>query len=434
MKFIESQHVELKESLADIDSIIISVVAFANNGGGKIYIGIKDDGTIRGIDIGKNTLENLASTITKNTESPILPKIYTEELSQKFIIIVDVKESSAKPHFYHKIAYKRVGKTNIQIDVSELRQMFLDQSECSFDEALFDFAEDDINIRIFNNFLEKCRQSGRLNVKDGTALSDNMERLSAIKSGKTKLGFLLMFSQTPAAYLPYFGVKFAKISSQNFSINSLERSMFYTEPIFRAIDDVVFEIVKELPKKVHLEGSKRIEEPIIPASAIREFVANAFAHCDYRISSSISILLTPSYLEISNPGRLTGLKITDLYKKHRSILRNPFLAKLMFLSGDIEQWGSGIENANAAIVKAGLGLPKFTVDSGFFTVKINFGAKSDSVSDQIIMMLKTPLTSRQLSKKLKMAERTTRGELKKLLDLGLITRYRKGRSITYSIQ
>ena len=36
-KLIESQHVELKESLADIDSINQTVVAFANNGGGKIY-------------------------------------------------------------------------------------------------------------------------------------------------------------------------------------------------------------------------------------------------------------------------------------------------------------------------------------------------------------------------------------------------------------
>jgi ATP-dependent DNA helicase RecG len=243
-----------------------------------------------------------------------------------------------------------------------------------------------------------------------------------------------MFSKIPTAYLPYFGVKFAKVSSQNFSINSLERSIFYTEPIFKAIDETVFEIVKELPKKVRLDGSKRIEEPIIPILAIREFVANAFAHCDYRIASSISVLLTPTYLEISNPGRLTGLKIADLYKKHRSILRNPFLAKLMFLSGDIEQWGSGIENANAAIVKAGLDLPKFTIDSGFFTVRINFGTNSDSVSDQVIRMLRAPLTSKQLSKKLKIAERTTRAELKKLIDLGLINKHRKGRTITYSIQ
>ncbi|MEW6528390.1 MAG: RNA-binding domain-containing protein [Candidatus Micrarchaeota archaeon] len=434
MKLTESQHAEFKESLANLDAIVISVVAFANNGGGKIYIGIKDDGTIKGIDVGKNTIENLAAVITKNTETAILPRIYIEGIEKKIIIVVEVEESSAKPHFYRKIAYKRVGKSNIQMDILEIKQMILDQSERSFDESLFEFDLSEINTSVFNRFLEKCKQSGRLNVKEDASLEDHIEKLGALKERKVKLGFLLMFAQNPTHFLPHFGVKLAKISSQTFSIGSLERSIFYTESIFRVIDEIVFEIVKELPKRVYLDGSKRIEEPIIPTSAIREFVANALVHCDYRIASSISILLTPTCLEISNPGRLMGLKIQDLYKKHRSILRNPFLARLMFLSGDIEEWGSGIENANIAVLKSGLSLPQFNVNSGFFSVRINFGTSQISASDKIIKMLKAgPLSSKQIAKKLDIADRTVRAELKKLVDLEAIKKQRKGRKITYKI-
>ncbi len=434
MRIAESQHVELKESVADIDAITITAIAFANNGGGKIYIGMKDDGTIRGVDIGRNTIENLVAAITKNTESPILPRIYIEEFDKKQVIVIDVEESKAKPHFYRKIAYKRVGKTNIQMDVSEIKQLVLDQSGRSFDETLFDFDRSDVDGPLFRRFLDKCRESGRLNVKEGAGKEEYFEKLNALQAGKAKLGLLLMFSKNPARYLPHFGVKFAKITSESFSITSLERSIFHTEPVFGMIDEVVFEVVNALPKRVHLEGTKRIEEPIVPASAIREFVANALVHCDYRVASSISVLVTPTYLEISNPGKLIDLKIEDLYKKHRSMLRNPFLARMMFLSGDIEHWGSGIGNAIAAILNAGLGLPKFSMESGFFTVRVDFAGFTRSDSNHIVKLLKAEkLSSRQVAHKLGMADRTARAELKRLVELGIVIREKKGRKIYYHI-
>ena len=71
----EGQNREYKRSLSDISSILETIVAFANNGGGEVFIGIDEKKGTVGVDIGKNTIENLALAISKNIEPALLPDI-----------------------------------------------------------------------------------------------------------------------------------------------------------------------------------------------------------------------------------------------------------------------------------------------------------------------------------------------------------------------
>ena len=48
MVFQESETVELKEVV--VDDIRKEIIAFANCDGGKLYIGVRDDGTVVGVD------------------------------------------------------------------------------------------------------------------------------------------------------------------------------------------------------------------------------------------------------------------------------------------------------------------------------------------------------------------------------------------------
>ena len=48
MIFRESETVELKEVV--VDDIKKEIIAFANCNGGKLYIGVQDDGTVVGLD------------------------------------------------------------------------------------------------------------------------------------------------------------------------------------------------------------------------------------------------------------------------------------------------------------------------------------------------------------------------------------------------
>src|SRR3989338_1151972 len=90
----ESQFVEFKESLSSKDEIGENVSAFSNTNNGKIIIGVSDAGEVKGIEIGKKTMEDLANYIKQNTDNPVFPKIEVVNAPNKKIIAIIANESS----------------------------------------------------------------------------------------------------------------------------------------------------------------------------------------------------------------------------------------------------------------------------------------------------------------------------------------------------
>lgn len=60
--FIESNKIELKSKYTD--QIVKEIVAFINADGGKIYIGINDDGTVCGAQKIGESLRSISDIIT----------------------------------------------------------------------------------------------------------------------------------------------------------------------------------------------------------------------------------------------------------------------------------------------------------------------------------------------------------------------------------
>ena len=136
----ESQTVEFKSSLAEEREGIQTMVAFANSQGGWVFFGVKDDGTARGVDVGTNTLENLAAAIRDHTY-PSLPVVIEEPFPYggKNILSVEVPADvppviglylySDEPIPLHSPvdvgklqAYRRVGRMNQKEDFMRLRR------------------------------------------------------------------------------------------------------------------------------------------------------------------------------------------------------------------------------------------------------------------------------------------------------------------------
>ncbi len=93
----EELHLDFKFGISDAAKIARSLVAFANTGGGKLLIGVKDDGTVRGIQSEEEfyMIENAAHKYCK-------PQVrFTSKewmLNGKQILEVDIPVSSNKPH------------------------------------------------------------------------------------------------------------------------------------------------------------------------------------------------------------------------------------------------------------------------------------------------------------------------------------------------
>ena len=92
---LEQQQVELKSSLA-VEAGAKSITAMANADGGHVIFGVRDDGTILGMQIGAQTKERVVQAITGNTDPIIYPSVDYVDLDGKVVIVVSVEESEKR--------------------------------------------------------------------------------------------------------------------------------------------------------------------------------------------------------------------------------------------------------------------------------------------------------------------------------------------------
>ncbi len=94
----ESQHLDFKFSINDSKKIARSLVAFANTDGGKLLIGVKDNGAIAGVrsDEEYHMIE-AASQMYSRPEVPFTSRKWV--VDGKTILEINIPKSDKKPHY-----------------------------------------------------------------------------------------------------------------------------------------------------------------------------------------------------------------------------------------------------------------------------------------------------------------------------------------------
>ncbi|MCK4245363.1 MAG: ATP-binding protein [Candidatus Omnitrophica bacterium] len=126
----EGQTVEFKASFAGTRDAIESLCAFTHADGGTVFFGVRDDGTVCGVSLGKKTLEDFANQVKTNTQPWLAPRIYKCTIEGKDVIGATVDKLPAdRVCFAYSIAYVRVGKTNQVMHPDQIRARLLAGSQ-----------------------------------------------------------------------------------------------------------------------------------------------------------------------------------------------------------------------------------------------------------------------------------------------------------------
>lgn len=115
------------------------------------------------------------------------------------------------------------------------------------------------------------------------------------------------------------------------------------------------------------DGTSRIEIPEIPIEAIREIVVNSFAHADYRGISENEIDITPTILEIYNPGEFPSGLSPEMFarQKIKSMPRNKIILNTLYKSKDVEIFGSGFRKVFSLCDKYNIKINSVSDNGGF---------------------------------------------------------------------
>lgn len=123
----EGVTIDFKKTITSCEKIAKTMVSFANNKGGRLLIGVADDGSIKGVkneDEEKYMIERATSLFCKPMLEPIFEEIYIDD---KLILVVNIAESDMKPHYalgedkkwwvYIRVKDKSILASKIVVDV-----------------------------------------------------------------------------------------------------------------------------------------------------------------------------------------------------------------------------------------------------------------------------------------------------------------------------
>ncbi|MFZ2634097.1 MAG: RNA-binding domain-containing protein [Desulfosalsimonadaceae bacterium] len=127
----ESEIVEFKLNF-DREAIE-TLCAFANTRGGYIFIGVTDAGEIRGIKIGKETIQNWINQVKLSTANSLIPDADVIQLNDKTVIVISTIEHPIKPIVCRGRYFKRVKNANHQMTTSEVANEHLKTFNSSWD-------------------------------------------------------------------------------------------------------------------------------------------------------------------------------------------------------------------------------------------------------------------------------------------------------------
>ena len=185
----EGQFVEFKRSPGDIAP---EITAFANASGGRIYIGIDDDGKVPGVAAG-NAIKSQVEDIARNCDPPVRISIALHFYNGRHVIEIKVEEGVDKPYQCKGGFYLRQGANSQKMRRNEIASLMMKFHDMSFDNninAEFNMKHD-FDREKLRKYLEIAGL--RLNAKADMILSS----LGVLRDGKMTNAGVMFFAKTP---------------------------------------------------------------------------------------------------------------------------------------------------------------------------------------------------------------------------------------------
>ena len=347
----ENEKLEFKKTTSELKEGVISMAAILNkHGGGELYFGVRNDGTVLGQTVTDKTLRDISQAVFNHLEPKVYPKIELVYIDDKQCVQVEFSGEEA-PYFAYGRAYIRVADEDKVMSPAELENYFLRKIERKepWDNEASDIVPSDIDESVLKEFMERANQAERIGFTY-TNNDDVLNRLNLIKGGKVKNAAVALFRG--------FGLLEVQMAifatAERLTFNDINRCGGNITQLASIAERYIRNNIRW---RVVLDGSmQRKEIPEIPMDAVREAIINSFCHRDYKSSQNNEIVIYSNRVEIYNPGAFPeGLTPKDFIDgTGYSVKRNPLLAQLMYYVKDIESFGTGLKRISDACGTAGV--------------------------------------------------------------------------------
>ena len=430
MFFTESEFVELKSEV--VGDICKEIIAFANTKGGTLYIGVKDDGQISGVE---NT-DHVTLQINNMVRDSIKPDVTmfvryeTQEIEGKHIIAVTVQKGTDRPYYLGSKGlkpsgvYVRNGNSSDPATDTAIRKMIKETDGDCF--------EDMRSLEQNLTFVAASEQFSKRNVPFDAS---KMQTLGLVShDGIYSNAAMLLSDQCSST------IKAATFSGTDKSDFQDRRE--FSGSLFRQMEETYAYLDLRNNTRATFEGLYRNEIRDYPEEALREALLNSIVHRDYSFSASTLISVYDDRIEFVSVGGLFGGISLDDIMLGLSVCRNPKLAAVFYRLELIEAYGTGMPKIIKAYEGSGFE-PKIEVTGNAFKITLpnrnavkkesDFSAEPKSNEEKILSFVESNghIVRSDVDILLNVSQATSNRILKQMVSAGLLYQDGSGKNTKY---
>ena len=369
----ENSSVEFKRDDIRPENLAKEIVALVNFQGGRILLGVEDNGAISGLQ--RPDTEEWAMNIAADKVHPLVLPFYEEVDTGEAgrVAVLTFPQGNSKPyvrrHNGAEEVFIRVGSTS-RAATREQQMRLYEISGMLHTEALpvpRTSSADLDRVRIENYLKDIIRDPA---LPDSPQTWEN--RLANLGflvelGGLCTVAGMVLFGKQPRRHLRQAGLRVFAFSGKTkayqarldlimdaplvarFDVRDGGRSVVddgLTEKFLQAIDP----FITEEPDQI-TGGLRRDKSRLYPIEAIREIVINALVHRDWTRSVDIEVGLYEDRLEVISPGGLHNSMTVEKMIAGRRYARNNILMEIMRDYGYVDHRGMGIRSKVLPLLK-----------------------------------------------------------------------------------
>ena len=356
----EGANLEFKEAKHSyhFDKLVEYCVALANEGGGKIILGVTDPRPRR--IVGTAAFAQPGRT-EAGLHDRLSHRIPVEEMqtTEGRVLVVHVPARLPGTAWQIDGRYlKRAGDDLAAMSDTELRAIFAETGPDFSAEACPGALMGDLSPEAIAAFRDRWAKRTRDERKTGWADVDTLTNAELLVDGQITYAALILFGTRAALgrWLAQAELVFEYRSSEA-SGPAADREE-YREGLFLWQDALWAKINLRNDRQSYQDGLFRMDLPTFDEVSVREALLNAVAHRDYRLGGSVFVRQYAHRLEVMSPGGLpAGITPANILDQQNP--RNRRLAEALAKCGLVERSGQGMNLMFESAIRQGKPLPSF---------------------------------------------------------------------------
>ena len=380
----EGSQLEFKRDGVRPEGLAKEIVAFANMNGGRILLGVEDDGSVSGIQK-KNLQEWLMDVVVGRYISPyILPGYQEVDANGNRVAVIDVPMGTAKPYEVKRgdrsDVYVRYGNICRLADKTRMARLFETGGHLSAERFPVPGAElSELDRQRYVHYFKNI-------LKNNEEIDDDFLKLRGFlvgEDGNLSCSYFAyaLFASKPGIRLPKAPVRvtvFPGLDKDYEMILDETVDVPYVAlhnhlgTVGQPIHEHVVNVLKPFISKERMTGVARERTWDYPPEAIKEALINGLVHRDWTVSDYVRVAAYQDRLVIESPGAMPNGMTIEAAKSGVRKIRNEDLVRIFGDYNYLESQGMGIRRKIIPLCTEHCGRePDFEATEHFFKVTMH---------------------------------------------------------------